>query len=221
MPQVFPMAVESILQTLLERYPLLRPLEERIRSAYLLLYGCYRQKGLVLLCGNGGSAAGAEHIVGELMKGFVKKRPLGEGERACFHSRWGEEGNALAGGLQGALPAVSLVSQTALMTAFCNDEDPQMVFAQQVYGYSRLGVPTLLVGLSTSGSSANVVNAVRTAAALGMQTIGITGQKGGAMAALCDVNLPLPAQETYQVQELTLPVYHALCAMAEAAFFEQ
>lgn len=221
MQQAFSLEVEAILQTLLERYPPLKPLEEKIRAAYLLLYGCCRQRGLVLVCGNGGSAADSEHIVGELMKGFVKRRPLEEGERRRFSSRWGEEGEELSQRLQGAIPALSLVSQTALMTAFCNDEDPQMVFAQQVYGYSRLGIPVLLIGLSTSGSSANVVNAVKTAAALGMQTVGITGSKGGAMASLCDVSLALPVEETYQVQELTLPVYHALCAMAEAALFKE
>lgn len=210
---------ESILQLLLERYPCLTDIEDKIRSAYDILCDCYKNNGLVLICGNGGSAADSEHIVGELMKGFIKKRALSDEEKTRFGNMLGDDGISIANGLQGALPAISLISQTALTTAFCNDEDPQMLFAQQVYGYSRLGVSIVLIGLSTSGNSPNVVNAVKTASALGIKTVGITGQKTNLMQTLCDVNISLPASQTYQIQELTLPVYHALCAMAEATFF--
>jgi len=167
--------------------------------------------GKLLLCGNGGSAADCDHITGELMKGFLLKRPVPDTFAA--HPALDGEGRLL----QGALPAISLVGQTALSTAFANDVDPEMIYAQQVYGLGNAG--DVLLGISTSGNAGNVCRALRVARALGMKTIGLTGESGGKMHPHCDICLCVPAAETYRVQELHLPAYHTLCAMLEAAFF--
>lgn len=206
----------EILCALLQTYPELSPLEGGIARAVDLLVDCYERQGLTLICGNGGSAADAEHIVGELMKGFLRPRPLPAAEQARFLGQQG--GGELARRLQQAVPAVSLVSHGALLSAFANDVDPELVYAQQVYGYGRHG-QALVIALSTSGNSANVVRAAQTARALGLACIAITGEGGGALAGLATVCLRMPARETYRVQEYTLPVYHALCAMAEARCF--
>ena len=197
------------LKRLLERYPALCGMKEEIERAYGLLETAYSQGGKLLVCGNGGSAADSDHIVGELMKGFYKKRPLSDAEKDGL----GDLGNRL----QGALPAVSLTGHSALSTAFLNDVDPEMVFAQQVYGY---GTPeSSLIGISTSGNSKNVIYALETARLKGMHTIGLTGASGGKMKSLCDVCICVPSDCTPDIQELHLPVYHALCKMLEEAFF--
>ena len=208
---------KRILEELIERYPDLHSLKGDIQHAYELMELCYEQKGIVLICGNGGSAADAEHITGELMKGFLLKRPLATAEQNRFAAD-GEHAAALARQLQGALPAISLVSQAALISAFANDVRPDMVYAQQVYAYAK-DRSALLLALSTSGHSENIVNAVRTAGCLGLPSVGITGQGGGRLKTLCSVCLCTPSEETYRVQEYTLPIYHALCAMLEAHFF--
>lgn len=208
--------IETILHDLIVRYPPFSDLYDDLYVAYDLICNCYDASGKLLLCGNGGSAADCDHIVGELMKGFLLKRPLDKQDRGYF-----EDLNDTAGlvdRLQGGLPAISLCSQSALMTAFANDVDPEMVFAQQVWAYGK-NSPDLLVALSTSGNSANVLRAVETANALGLDTIGITGSNGGKLRALCTVCLCLPETETFKVQELTLPVYHALCAAVEQNYF--
>ena len=171
---------------------------------------------MVLCCGNGGSAADSEHIVGELMKSFLLPRPL-RGETAQRFSAT-DQGRVLAEALQEPLPAVSLVSQSALLSAYANDVDPDMVYAQQVLGYGGR-CPILLIAMSTSGNSLNVVRAVQVATVLDMPSIAITGASGGKLAKEATLCLQLPARQTYQVQELTLPVYHALCAMVEAHYF--
>lgn len=199
---------ETIWNDLFDRYPALRACESDLRAAYGLLYDCFAAGGKLLVCGNGGSAADCEHIVGELMKGFHLRRELPADSPVPAD---------IAAGLQGALPAISLVSQSGLSTAFLNDCDPALVFAQQVYGYLKPG--DVLLGLSTSGNSANVAAAARTANALGGKTLAVTGESGGKLASLCDVCVRLPACDTAQIQEFTLPVYHALCALLEDAFF--
>ena len=199
------------LQLLLQRYPQLRPLEKEIVCAFEILKASFSTGGRLYICGNGGSAADAEHIVGELMKDFCKKRPV----PSSFAEKLQEP--QLAQGLHGALPAVSLCSQTALSTALINDGDPAFVFAQQVYGYGRAG--DVLLGLSTSGNSKNVVYAAEVAKALDMKVIAITGENGGRLAQLSDAAICLPAMQTHEVQELTLPLYHALCLMLEEHFF--
>ena len=198
------------LKRMIERYPALGPVSGEVRSAYEILHGCYRQEGKLLVCGNGGSASDAEHIVGELMKGFYRQRSLSREEKEIF----GELGD----NLQGALPAIALTGHPALSTAFMNDVDPKMVFAQQVYGYGRAG--DVLMALPTSGNSRNVLNAARVARAKGMKVIGLTGRDGGSLKELCDVCIIVPGQATADIQEYHLPVYHAICAMLEESFFE-
>jgi D-sedoheptulose 7-phosphate isomerase len=210
--------IESILHNLLQQYPPLEVCRESMVKAFELIRQCYTEQGKLLICGNGGSAADAEHIAGELMKGFLLKRNLPERERAELAKAFPQEWQYLYDNLQGALPAIPLVSHTALMTAYINDVKPEMVFAQQVYGYGQAG--DVLIGISTSGNSSNVVNAIKVATAFGIKTIGLTGFAGGLMQDLCQVSIQVPATETFKVQEYHLPVYHALCAMIEAEFFE-
>jgi len=203
------------LNTLLTRYPVLEPLREEINAAFDVMKRCYENGGKVLICGNGGSAADSEHIVGELMKDFCLPRPV----PAEFLEKLAKisDSEALQKGLRGALPAISLSAHSALATALINDGDPSLVFAQQVYGYGRAG--DVLIALSTSGNSANVVRAAEVALALDMKIIAMTGARGGRLKELASCALCLPETETFQVQELTLPVYHALCLMLEEHFF--
>lgn len=208
----------AILQRLLEDNPALAPLRSGLLDAYALLQGAYESGGKLLLCGNGGSAADADHIVGELMKGFLKRRPLTAEERALLDDT-PDMPAGFADRLQGALPALSLNTHGALLSAYANDVDASMVYAQQVWALGQGG--DALLALSTSGNSRNVVNAVHAARAKGLRTLAITGEKESALSALCDVTLRLPSAETYRVQEYTLPVYHALCALLEAAFFAE
>ncbi len=188
-----------------------------IADAFNILQACYRNKGKVLICGNGGSAADSEHIVGELMKGFLLKREIPDEHKNRLKLAFPDQWEYLSDKLQGALPAISLVSQVALSTAIANDVDQDMVFAQQVYGYGREG--DVLICISTSGNSGNVVNAARVASAFGLKAIGMTGNSGGELNKLCDVVIRVPECETYKVQEYHISVYHALCAMLEAEFF--
>ena len=208
----------AILQRLLEDNPALAPLRSGLLDAYALLQGAFELGGKLLLCGNGGSAADADHIVGELMKGFLKRRPLTAEERALLNDT-PDMPAGFADRLQGALPALSLNTHGALLSAYANDVDASMVYAQQVWALGQGG--DALLALSTSGNSRNVVNAVHAARAKGLRTLAITGEKESALSALCDVTLRLPSAETYRVQEYTLPVYHALCALLEAAFFAE
>lgn len=199
------------------RYPALVSVRDELYRAFDLLCDCFDAGGKLLLCGNGGSAADCAHIVGELMKGFLLPRSLTADERALF-AGMDEDTAAVADKLQNALPAVSLCEACALTTAFANDVDAQYVYAQQVWVLAR-NSPDLLLALSTSGNSRNVLHAVRTARALGRDTVAITGQDGGMLRALCTVCICLPERETYKAQELTLPVYHALCAALEEHYF--
>ena len=194
---------------LYEKYPALKVCREDIETALELMLDTYRNGGKVLVCGNGGSAADSEHIVGELMKGFLSKRPVTD-ERIPEKMR---------GNLQGSLPAISLPSQSAILSAFINDVDPEMMYAQLVYGYAKEN--DLLIGLSTSGNSKNVVNAIEVARSIGMKTLSLTGEKESRMSALSDVTIRVPETETYKVQEYHLPVYHYLCAEVERVMFEK
>lgn len=199
------------LEELMERYPRLEACAVEIQAAFDLLAGCYENDGVVYLCGNGGSAADAEHIVGELMKSFAGHRPLPTDFTESLQDDY------IAGHLEGALRAVALTGQVSLSTAFANDVAPELVFAQQVFGYGRPG--DVCWGLSTSGNSKNVLHALKVARAKGMKKIGMTGQGGGRMVELCEVCIRVPEKETYKVQELHLPVYHTLCRMLENRFF--
>jgi len=195
------------MENLLKRYPELSSCKEAIENARELIISTYKNGGKVLVCGNGGSAADSEHIVGELMKGFLSKRTVTD-ERLPEHLR--EK-------LQGALPAISLPSQTAVLSAFINDCDPEMLYAQLVYGYARDN--DLVIGLSTSGNSKNIVNALEVAKCVGAKTLAMTGEKESKLSALCDVTIKVPETETYKIQELHLPVYHYLCAEVEEEIF--
>jgi D-sedoheptulose 7-phosphate isomerase len=205
----------AILSRLIDKYPELIVCEADIAKAFEILKTCFSNGGKVLLCGNGGSAADAEHIVGELMKGFMSKRPVPQSMREKL-AQFGVEGTYLADNLQGAMPAISLASHIALMTAVANDVSADMVFAQQLYGLGREG--DVLIGISTSGNSVNIVHALQVARALGMYTIGLTG-RGGRMSMLCDAAIRVPFDSTPDVQERHLPIYHALCMMLEEALF--
>lgn len=205
------------LENLAHRLPALAPLP--LEKALDLLLSCVRSGGKIMTCGNGGSAADAEHIVGELMKSFLLPRPLPESTQAALRRGSPEHGPALAAQMQQGIAALSLVSGVALPTAFGNDVAQELCFAQQVIGLGRPG--DIVWGISTSGNSANVNHALRTAKALGCFTLGLTGRDGGVMAGLCDVELRVPARETPLVQELHLPVYHALCAALEEELFPQ
>ncbi len=179
---------------------------------------CYQNRHKLLVCGNGGSASDAEHIVGELMKSFTQTRILAESVKTRLKAVSPDRGAYIAAKLQPALPAISLVSNISLNTAFSNDVDPHLIFAQQVLGYGREG--DILMGISTSGNAENVINALITAKATGLKTIGLTGESGGKMSGYCDVVIRVKGIETFQIQELHLPVYHALCEMLEIYFFK-
>ena len=214
------MGPTQIFRQLLERYPRLTVCEEEIWKAYEEWAACFDRKGKLMTCGNGGSSADAQHIVGELMKEFDRKRPLEEAFAARLEAMYPREG--LPGKLQPALPAVALGSGQVLVSAYSNDVAPDMVFAQEVYGYGREG--DILLALSTSGNSVNVGNAVKVARAMGIRTMGICGRRytgaDNLLVSLCDICIVIPETEVYLVQELTLPVYHALCRMVEARFWQ-
>lgn len=211
------MDFDILLAAFLEKYPALNAVKEELIRSYELIVYSYSNRKKVLVCGNGGSAADSEHIVGELMKGFEKHRPLPESDRRLLEKT--PHGAELAEKLQKPLRAISLVSQSGVISAFANDVDPAMVFAQQVWGYGDEG--DVLIALSTSGNSKNVVFAAEAAKALGVKTIAITGEKESALSSLCDITLRLPAQSPKDVQELTLPVYHFLCLAVENSFFTE
>ena len=207
-----------ILDELEERYPALGSCREDIYQSYCLLRDMYRKGGKLLIAGNGGSAADAEHIVGELMKGFVKKRkPEKEFcQKLCGID--GEYGKELAEKLQGSLPAIALSAQEAIATAYLNDVDGQFIYAQMVNGYGTS--EDIFLGISTSGNSKNVLLAAVPAKAQGMKVIALTGKNGGKLEKYGDIVIRVPEEETFKVQELHLPVYHALCRMLEETFFQ-
>ena len=197
--------------------PELAPLRASIDAAYGLLSDCVAGGGKVLVCGNGGSAADCEHIVGELMKAFRLHRRLDTDKQRQIRETYPEQADVMIANLQRAVPAISLVSQTALMTAFGNDVSAQMLFAQQVLSYGRPG--DYLLAISTSGNSENILHAARLAHIQGVRVIPLTGSDGGKLKALSDIAICVPADITYQIQELHLPVYHCLCACVENELF--
>lgn len=210
-------AAHPVLLRLVNKYPELEACIPDIVRAFELLADSYRSGGKLLVCGNGGSSADSDHIVGELMKGFMSKRPLPQQRRDELSAAFPEDGAYLADHLQGALPAISLTSSTALISAYANDVAADMVYAQQVYGYGRR--EDVLLGISTSGNSANVIRALQVARARGLATIGLTGEHGGRMRELCDVAIRVPWGVTPDIQERHLPIYHALCILLEDEFF--
>lgn len=208
-----------MLKELLNRYPCLASCEAEILQAAQALIRCYEAGGKVLTCGNGGSCADADHIVGELMKGFLKKRPLSDTQKQTMKANCPMLEWEILDKLQCGLPALSLCSLNALNTAFCNDVDPELIYAQSVLGLGKPG--DVLIGMSTSGNAKNVFAAAKTAKALGLTVIGLTGMGGGKLSQAADICIRVPENETFQIQELHLPVYHYLCAAVEAHFFSE
>lgn len=206
-------------QQFFENNPKLFSSKENIMSACQSLIESFSQNGQLLVCGNGGSCADADHIVGEMMKGFLLKRPLSSREKDAFSKQLGAEGETIANQLQQALPSISLNVHSALMSAFENDVSAQLVYAQQVWGYGRTG--DVLIGISTSGNAKNVLDALKTAKVKGIKTIGLTGRDGGEFAKVCDTCIIAPAEETYRIQEYHIKIYHFICAYVEAYFFEK
>lgn len=211
------MTHEKILDELIARYPVLASAREDILAAYHLLADCFRRGGNLLVGGNGGSAADAEHIAGELMKCFEKTRPLDTGEREALTRANATYGARLADMLVKTLPVISLTGHAALSTATMNDCDAVAIFAQQVWGYGKAG--DVLLAISTSGNAENLLLAATAARARGMKVLLLTGESGGKLKTLADVTVHAPASRTYLVQELHLPIYHALCMMLEEHFF--
>ncbi|MFR6478131.1 MAG: SIS domain-containing protein [Coprococcus sp.] len=202
---------------LVERYPSLDFVKDDIVAAYLLMEETYENGGKLLVAGNGGSAADAEHIVGELMKGFKLSRKLEADFAEQLVAENVELGGVLAENLQGALPAIALDGHPALSTAYMNDCEPLLCFAQQINGYGKPG--DVFLGISTSGNSKNMLFAATTAHAKGMKVIGLTGAKDSRLMDMSDVCIKAPQTETYMIQELHLPIYHCLCLMLEDKFF--
>ncbi len=209
--------LSSILTNLVQRHPDLEICLLDIQRAYDLLIQTFHMGGKLLVCGNGGSASDSDHIVAELMKGFLLKRPLPRPVQERLSASIPEGGAYLAQHLQGALPVISLSSQAALATAFANDVAPDLVFAQQVYGYGQEG--DALIAISTSGRSQNILYALQLARLLGLRTIGLTGQDGGFMKKLCQATICVPETSTPCIQEGHEAIYHAICAMLEQEFF--
>lgn len=222
--------MEEHLNHLIDRYPKLIVCKDDIWNAYELLECAYQNDRKLLVCGNGGSASDSEHIVGELMKEFkLKRKVYGHTDRTNTTERKfaevgekmgtidSEMGTVLRESLQGALPAICLTGHSALTTAFMNDANADLVFAQQVNGYGKTG--DVFLGISTSGNSKNVLYAAVTAKAKGLKVIGLTGAKENKLMKFADVCIRVPETETYKIQELHLPVYHCLCMMLEQKFF--
>ncbi len=207
---------KKIYEELFERYPSLSGIKENVLKAFEAIKLTYEQGGSLYCAGNGGSSSDCEHIVGELLKSFKKRRAVDE-KTANNLSSYGEDGAYILSKLEGSLPATSLISQTGILTAFANDKSWDTAIAQQLYGLGKQG--DCLVVLSTSGNSKNCVYAVLVAKAKGIKTIAFTGVAGGKLKDICDVAICVPEMETYKVQELHLPVYHCLCAMLEEEFF--
>lgn len=206
-----------MLNKLLNRYPQLAKCQDELKKATAAMIDCYKNGGKILLCGNGGSCADCDHIVGELMKGFLKKRPLSTEKKAQMTNLSPLLDEETLSKLQGGLPAISLPSLTALNSAFCNDVDPELIYAQSVMAMGKTG--DVLIAISTSGNAKNVFAAAKVAKGLGLTVIGLTGKGGGNLSEISDICIRVPETETFKVQELHLPVYHYLCAATEEEFF--
>lgn len=207
-----------MLNDLLKRYPVLCECADDVENAKNAIIECYKNKGKLLLCGNGGSCADCDHITGELMKGFLKKRPLSAEQKAEMKQKSSNITDEILNNLQCGLPAISLPSFTALNTAYSNDVEPQLIYAQAVF--SLADENDILVAISTSGNSKNVVDAVIVAKSLGVKVVLFTGETGGKLKTLSDICVCVPEAETFKIQELHVPVYHYICAEVEKYFFD-
>lgn len=208
-----------MLKELLNRYPQLAGCKKDLQAAAAALVDCYQNGGKLLLCGNGGSCADCDHIVGELMKGFLKKRPLSAEQKTHMQHNAPDLEEELLNKLQGGLPAIALPAIPALNTAFCNDVDPELLYAQSLLSLGNKG--DILVAISTSGNAKNVYAAAKVAKGLGLRVIALTGGTGGKLKSVADICIIAPETETFKIQELHLPIYHYLCATVEDAFFKE
>ena len=206
------------IELLTVRYENLKDIENEVRNVTDILIKAFENGNKLLICGNGGSCADAAHIAGELMKGFLKKRPLSDEEKKVLKEKSPSLSFDTLNKLQKGLPTVVLSDLNALNTAFSNDVDPNLIYAQQLLGLGKAG--DVLLGISTSGNAKNVAETVRLAKAMGITAIGLTGGTGGLLKELCDSCIIVPEKETFKVQELHLPVYHAICAECEEHFFK-
>ena len=206
------------IKELVERYPALAVCEKDIRAAADAIIESYKAGGKLIVAGNGGSAADSDHITGELLKSFVKKRKPEEKFLAALSSIDSDTGTYLSDKLQGSLPAIALTNNSALMTASLNDVDGNVLFAQQVMGFGKK--EDVFLGISTSGNSKDVIYALVVAKALGVKTVALTGKSGGKCKELADISIVVPQSETFKIQELHLPVYHALCLTIEEYFWK-
>ena len=209
--------MNEMLKELLERYPALNVCKEDIIAAEELMMATYRAGGKIMVCGNGGSCADSDHIVGELMKGFILSRPMDKATEKRFRDALGDDAEEFVKNLQGGIPAISLPSQSAVLSAFSNDVDASLSYAQLVYGYAREG--DSLIALSTSGNSKTAVAAAKVAKAMGIKSFAMTCTKESKLSAICDATIRVPETDTLKVQELHLPVYHYLCAIVEKTIF--
>ena len=207
-----------MLNELIKRYPSLEGIRENIKNTADSIISCYEKGGKLLICGNGGSCADSDHIVGELMKGFLNERPLADELKILMKKNYPQIEDDILNKLQMGLPAIALPSFTALNSAFCNDVDPELIYAQALMGLGRKN--DILICISTSGNSKNVYAAAKVGKALGIKVIGLTGANGGKLNDVSDICIKVPETETFKVQELHLPVYHYLCAEVEKHFFE-
>lgn len=208
---------EFYIKELISRYPNLNDIKPNILQAIDILKSTTANGGKYLVCGNGGSAADSDHIVGELMKGFVLDRKIENEIQLSLRSLFSLDADYLINNLQQGIPAISLSSHTALTSAFSNDKAADLIFAQQVLGYGQR--KDILLAISTSGNSKNVIHAAQIAKVLGMKIISLTGENGGKLRELSDVLINVPEKETFKVQELHLPIYHAICLVLENEFF--
>ncbi len=208
-----------MLNELIKRYPELNPVKNDIQRAVDEIADCFEKGGKLLLCGNGGSCADCDHISGELMKGFLKKRPVSSRQKEEMKEKSPSLDDEMLSKLQCGLPAVSLASMTALNSAFCNDVEAELVYAQAVMALGKKG--DILMAISTSGNSDNVCAAAEVARAIGCRTVGLTGRTGGRLREYSDICIRVPEDETFRIQELHLPVYHCICALVEDYFFKE
>lgn len=209
--------LEKHIELLIRRYPIFSDIKQDIINGYLLMEESFEKGGKLLIAGNGGSAADAEHIAGELMKRFKTPRPVSREFAEKLIAVDKERGTELAKNLECGLMAIPLVAHEALTTAYINDVDGLGVFAQQLFGYGREG--DVFLGISTSGNSRNIMSATVVARASGIKVIGLTGKHGGQLSEVADVIVKVPEEETYMIQELHLPIYHCWCLMLEDKFF--
>jgi len=205
------------LQQLITRYPQLTGSKENIYSVFEIIKECYKKGGKLLIAGNGGSASDAEHIAGELMKSFIKKRQLPDSFISEIKKTDSDISTYLIQRLQPGLPAIALSGHASLNTACINDIDGDITFAQQVYCYGNEN--DVILGISTSGNANNVLYACAVAKAKNLKITGLTGESGGKLKNYCDVCVRVPETETYKIQELHLPIYHVICMMLEDYFF--